>query len=131
MGVSVVLMNSVTLTSGVKASSSLLLSGNSLTLDFLLVTSAGPSTVTYYLEFSEDNKVWYREVAEEDASKGVVLMPKVVRTFSDNNSTNLADGTHLVSCQFTRRAQFARVQAAVAVGACKMSLSAPFGQLGV
>jgi len=129
--VSVALMKSVTLTSGVKASQPLMLVGGVLTLDFMLVTTSGPSTVTFYLEFSEDNKTWYREVAEEDAGKGVVQMPKVVRTITDNNSTTLADGTHLVSCQFTRQAQFARVQAAVAVGACVMSLSAPFGTLAV
>lgn len=129
--VSVALMKSVTLTSGVKASQVLTIAGGVLTLNFKLVTSAGPSTVTYYLEFSDNLTDWYREVAEEDAGKGVVQMPKVVRTITDNNSTTLADGTHFVSCQFTRQAQFARVQAAVAVGACVMSISAPFGTLAV
>lgn len=121
-------MTGVVLGAGYTASQSMLISGGALTLDFSLNCSGGPSTVKFYLEFSEDNSVWYAEVAEEDAGAGVVSMPKVVRTFADNGGTTIANNpTFNVSCQFTRRAQFARVQMAVTAGACTVtSLKAPF-----
>jgi len=120
-------MNGVTLGGSNTATNALLIVGDTVTLDFLLVTSAGPTAVQFFLEFSEDNVNWFREVAEEDGGKGVVSMPKVLRTFADNNGTNLADGTHLVSCQFTRRAQLVRLQMSVGAGACVATVTAPFG----
>ena len=122
-------MSSVVLAAGNTPSKGLLLVGDTLTLNFKLVCTGGPSTVTMFLEFSEDNTNWFQEVAEEDAGKGVVSMPKVVRTFADNNGTTIADGTFSVSGQFKRRAQFARVQMAVTAGNCTATVTAPYGQL--
>lgn len=122
-------MNSVTLAAGYKPSKGLMLSGDTLTLNFLMACSGGPSTVTFFLEFSEDATTWFAEVAEEDAGKGVVSMPKVIRTLTDNNSTAIADNAAFaVSCQFKRRMLMARVQMAVSAGACVVtSLTAPYG----
>jgi hypothetical protein len=122
-------MNNVALTAGYVASKGLVLSGDTLTLNFLLKCSGGPSTVTYFLEFSEDGVTWYAEVAEEDAGKGVVSMPKVVRTFADNNGTAIADNAAFaVSCQFKRRMLMARVQMAASAGTVLVtSLTAPYG----
>lgn len=124
-------MSAVALGVGNTASKSLMIASDKVTLDFLLNCSAGPSTVTFFLEFSEDNVAWFAEVAEEDAGKGVVSMPKVVRTFADNNSTAIANNTAFaVSCQFTRIAPFVRAQMAASAGTVVVtSLTAPFGTL--
>jgi hypothetical protein len=124
-------MSGVTLGAGNTASKGLLVTSGAVTLDFLLACSGGPSTVTFFLEFSEDNIKWFTEVAEEDGGGGVVLMPKVVRTFADNNGVSIADNpAFAVSCQFTRRAPFVRVQMAVSAGVCVVtSLTAPYGTL--
>jgi len=116
---------------GFTASKGLMIAGDTLTLNFLLACSGGPSTVTFFLEFSEDGKTWFAEVAEEDAGKGVVSMPKVVRTLADNNATNIADNAAFaISCQFKRRMLIARVQMAVSAGAAVVtSLTAPYGTI--
>lgn len=121
-------MNQQPLTGAFTPSKGLLLSGDTLTLDFLLNCSNGPSTVAFFLEFSENGVDWFAEVAEEDAGKGVVAMPKVVRTFADNNSTTIANNAaYAVSCQFTRRAAFARVQIAASAGTVVATITAPIG----
>jgi hypothetical protein len=122
-------MTGVVLGAGNTASSALVIVGDTLTLDFDLNCSGGPTTVTFFLEFSEDNATWFAEVAEEDAGKGVVSMPKVVRTFADNNGTAIANNASFrASCQFKRRAPLVRVQMAVTAGACTVSsLTAPYG----
>lgn len=122
-------MTGVTLGAGYTPSRTLMISGGIVTLDFLLACSGGPSTVTFFLEYSENGVDWFAEVAEEDGSKGVVLMPKVIRTFADNNSTAIANNAvFAVSCQFKRLAQLARVQMAVSAGACIVTrLTSPFG----
>lgn len=121
-------MQQATLSASYTASRTLLIAGGAMTLDFLLNCSAGPSTVTFFLEFSEDGINWFAEVAEEDAGKGIVAMPKVVRTFADNNSTAIANNTAFaVSCQFKRRAQFGRVQIAASAGTVLATITAPFG----
>lgn len=128
---SVSLLSGVVLGAGNTASKGLLIDGDKVTLDFLLNCSAGPSTVTFFLEFSEDNVNWFAEVAEEDAGKGVVSMPKVLRTFADNNSTAIANNAAFaVSCQFTRLAPIVRVQIAASAGTVVLTnLTAPFGSL--
>lgn len=120
-------MQQVTLGASPTPSRALLIAGGAVTLDFL-INVTGPATITFFLEFSENATDWFAEVAEEDAGKGVVAMPKVVRTFADNNSTAVAtNAAFAVSCQFTRQAPFVRVQAAVSAGAAIMTLTAPFG----
>lgn len=124
-------MQKVTLGASPTPSRALLITGGVLTLDFLIAVT-GPATITFFLEFSENATAtsgdWSAEVAEENAGKGVVLMPKVVRTFADNNSTAVAtNAAFAVSCQFTRQAPFARVQAAVSAGTAVMTLTTPFG----
>lgn len=122
-------MTGVTLGAGYTPSRTLMISGGKVTLDFLLACSGGPSTVTFFLEYSENGVDWFAEVAEEDAGKGVVSMPKVIRTFADNNGTTIANNAAFaVTCQFKRLAQLVRVQMAVSAGACVVTrLTAPFG----
>ena len=119
-----------TLTTGTTSSLALMLVDGELEIDFDLNCSAGPSTVTYFIEYSEDLITWYAEVAEEDAGKGVISMPKVVRTLADENSTTIADNPSFrASCQFKRQAPFARVQMSAAAGTVVVnSIVAPFGQ---
>jgi hypothetical protein len=124
-------MQQVTLGASPTASRALLINDQAVTLDFSIAVT-GPATITFFLEFSENATAtsgdWFAEVAEEDAGKGVVSMPKVVRTFADNNSTAVATNAAFnVSCQFTRQAPFVRVQMAVSAGAAVVNLTAPFG----
>jgi len=99
-----------------------------LTLDCALVTSGGPTTVQWYVEFADTpTGPWFRETTQEDAGKGQVLMPAVVRTFADNNSTNLADGTHNLDVQLPLQQRLARLQLAVGSGVAKVKITAPFG----
>jgi hypothetical protein len=114
--VSVVIFNG-TLVAGFVATRYVLLPADKLTLAFHLVTSGGPSTVRWFPEYSDDLATWSREVAEEDAAGGVVLMPKTIRTFADNAGTQLADGTHDLSVQLIRQGKFARLQMQVSAGA--------------
>lgn len=110
-------MRGIPLATGYSTSAAVLIVDEALEIDFDLSCSAGPSTVSYFIEYSEDLVTWFAEVAEEDAGKGVVLMPKTVRTFADNNSTSVANNTGFkVSCQFTRPHLFARIQIAAAAG---------------
>lgn len=120
---SVTLVNG-TLTGSFVASKYVLLPSDKLTLAFHLVTSGGPSAVQWFPEFSDDLVSWFREVAEEDAAGGVVLMPKTIRTFADNAGTQLADGTHDLSVQLIRQGKFARLQMAVTAGAATALVTA-------
>ena len=118
------------LTGSFVASNYTIISAEKLTLDFDFTTTGGPSTIQWYLEFASDpiNGPWRREVAEEDAAGGAVLMPLVIRTFADNAGTNLADGTYGISTQFQRQESFARVQAKITAGACAgFVITDPYG----
>ncbi len=108
------------LTGAFVASGYTIITGGILTLDFDFTTTGGPSTIDWYLEFSSDpiNGPWRREVAEEDAGQGAVLMPLVIRKFADNAGTQLTDGTYGISTQFRRQEAFARVQSRITAGAC-------------
>jgi hypothetical protein len=114
---SLILMRGQALTTGTTSSLALMLVDDELEIDFDLNCSGGPSIVTYYIEYSEDLVVWFREVAEENAGKGVVLMPAALRTLADSGSAVIANNTSFrASCQFTRQAQFARIQMSAATG---------------
>lgn len=133
MADTLVLFNAA-LTAGFVSSNPFLMQGERVTIDFDIVSSAGPTAVEWYLEFADGSENplgssarWRREVAEEDAAGGIVSMPKVVRTFKENGGANLADGTHRVSCQFQRSAQFCRFQIRASAGAAVVRASAPFG----
>ncbi len=118
------------LSSSYRATQWLAISSREITLDFELACSGGPSTVEYYLEFSNDpSGPAYREIAQEDAGGGVVLMPVVVRTFADNNGTNLADGTHFFDTEYVRRHRLVRVQIRATAGTVRAKVTAPFGLL--
>ncbi len=98
------------------------------TVDFVIVASSGPSTVQCYCEFAEAPAgPWFREIAQEDAGAGVVLMPEVVRTFAVSGGSNLPDGTYNLDAQFIRRHKLVRLQLAVPTGAATMKVTAPFG----
>lgn len=118
-----------TLTGSFQPSGYVLIAGNRLTLDWDIDASGGPTTLQWYMEFASDpiTGPWRREIAEEDAGKGVVSMPEVVRTFANNNGTTLADGSYGYSLQFTRQEAFARVQACVTAGAATVVVSCPTG----
>ena len=121
-------MLKATLTGSFQPSAPVLLVANQLTLDWDITASSGPTTLEWYLEFASDPAgPWRREVAEEDAGKGVVSMPEVVRTFANNNGTALADGSYGYEMQFVRQAALARVQVAVAAGAAVVTVSSPTG----
>ena len=107
-----------------------------MSLQWTLVTTGGPTTVNYYLEFTDENpndsaSAWFREVDEADNGTGTVKMSKVVRTFAENGGASLADGTHQLSCQFVRQAQFVRLQVSVSAGAAVVTIDAPFGSIPV
>ena len=114
----------LTLTGSFVPSRYVLIPAEKLTLAFHLVTSGGPSTVSWFPEFSDDLTTWFREVAEEDAAGGIVLMPKTIRTFADNAGTQLADGTHDLSVQLVRQGKFARLQMLVSAGAATAEVTA-------
>lgn len=120
---SVVIVNR-TLTGSFVPSTYVLLPSDKLTLNFHLDTSGGPSTVNWYPEYSDDLLTWSREVAEEDAAGGVVLMPKTIRTFADNAGTQLADGAHDLNVQLVRQGKFARLQMRVSAGAATAVVTA-------
>lgn len=119
-------MTGVTLTAGYQASNPFMVADLTAVIHAKLVVSSSPAAVTWYLEYSDDLVDWFREVAEEDAGGGAVLMPIVIRTFADNAGTTLAVGTSNLAAQLTRQARFIRVQIASA-GAVVATLVAPFG----
>lgn len=126
------LLKNKTLTGNFVPSQALFMSSTDLTLFWTLVTSGGPSTVEFYLEFSDDPtnaSNWFQEVDEQDTGVGVVKMSKAIRTFYENAGAALADGTHRLCTQFVRRAQFARIQSRVTAGAAVANIVAPFGSL--
>jgi hypothetical protein len=108
------------LTGSFVASGYTILTAGVLTLDFDFTVANGPSTIEWYLEFASDpiNGPWRREVAEEDATGGLVTMPLVVRHFADNAGTDLTDGTYHLSTQFRRQEAFARIQSRITAGDC-------------
>ena len=113
-------------------SAQLMLSAGRLTLDFFVVASNGPTTLQYFLEFSDDGTNFFAETAEEDAGQGVVLMPLVLRTLADNASTAIANNTAFkASCQFVRQHKIARVQMKVTAGAANVTLTSLFGTIPV
>lgn len=121
------------LTGSFKPSTPFLIVAGEFALDWKIVASSGPTTLEWYLEFGPSNQAtgpWHQETAEEDNSKGVVLMPAVVRTFANNNSTTLSDGTWYFDTEFKRKAQFARVQMRVSAGAARVELVTPTGFKG-
>jgi hypothetical protein len=116
------------LSSGYRPTKAVLISATEFTVDFELVISGSTATVQYYLEFGEDpdpNAKWYREIAEEDAGGGVVLMPVVIRSLAANAGGNLPVGTHLLDAEFKRRHRFVRLQLSSA-GTVACTVTAPF-----
>jgi hypothetical protein len=126
-----------TLTGSFQPSRGLLVANDALVLTFLVVASGGTAAnVSFYLEFTDGDPndratQWFREVDEQDAGSGVIAMSQAVRAFQLNNGGNLPAGTYGFSTQFTRLAQFARVQIRVAAGAATVQIRAPFGSLPV
>lgn len=119
---------SKSLSSSFQASSPFVITSGEFALDFEIVVGTGPAQVQWYLEFSSSpSGNWYREVAEEDASKGVVSMPAVVRTFADNNATTLPVGTWRFDTEFRRKQQLCRVQMKIAAGAARAKIDVPIG----
>lgn len=113
-------------TSGTYAASTpILLDDNAFPLFFDLVTSNGPTTINFYLEFSFDFAKWFREVDEQDIGSGVVKQSLVVRTLYPNGATTgLADGAYQLTAQFGRRAPYGRVQLNVSAGQARIILTA-------
>lgn len=99
------------------------------------ISAPGPVKVEWYAEFSDgvatgppSSWTWRREVAEEDTGNGVVNMPKVVRTFQDNNgTTGLPVGTHNLDVDLVRRGPVCRIQMRVVAGGAAARVSTPFG----
>lgn len=126
--VAAILYNS-TLTNAFQPSAFVMLTAGRLTLDFdIIVPSGSAATIRWYLEFAAGpNGPWRREVAEEDAAGGVVLMPAVVRTFATNAGTTLATGSYSFSTQFTRQEALARVQIEDTTSTSTVVISSPDG----
>lgn len=112
-------------------SAALTLVAEQLTLFWTLVTTGGPTTVVWFVEFSDDLDDWFQEVDEQDIGSGNVKMSVALRTFQENGGAGLADGTHTLSTQLVRRAQFARVQVKVTAGAAKATVVAPTGEVPI
>lgn len=105
-----------------------------LSLTWQLTTSGGPTLLTWFLQYTDDptgaSPVISQEVDEQDTGKGVVSMAKVTRTFNENNATTgLSDGSHVLSTQFTRQPQYARVAMLASAGAAVVKLTASSGNL--
>jgi len=116
------------LTNAFKPSKWIAIVSREFTFDFDLVAAGGPSTVQYYLEFANiPGGPAYREIAQEDTGSGVVQMPIVIRTFTDNNGTNLADGTYHFDTEYVRRHRLVRVQIQATAGTVRAKITAPFG----
>ncbi len=128
MGIGVNLLPGVTLATGITTTYAALIYDEKFKIEFDLTCSGGPSTVNYYLEYSDDLINWYQEVDEIDAGKGVVSMAKVLRTLADNGSTTIADNAHFrASVDFIRRGPFVRLQIAASAGTVVVnSIQAPF-----
>lgn len=126
---SLILMQGVALTTGTTSSLALMLVSEQLEIDFDLTCIGGPSKVEYFIEYSEDLITWFAEVADEDVGRGVTFMPKAVRTLADNNSSAIADNPHFrATCQFVRKAPFARIQMTASQGTVVVNtVTAPFG----
>lgn len=126
---SLILMQGVALTTGTTSSLALMLVSEQLEIDFDLTCIGGPSKVEYFIEYSEDLITWFAEVADEDVGRGVTLMPKAVRTLADNSSSAIADNPHFrATCQFVRKAPFARIQMTASQGTVVVNkITAPFG----
>lgn len=111
------------------------LTADQLTLAFHLVTTGGPTAVDFYIEFTDDPTpkvpIWSREVDEQDTGNGAVTMSKVIRTFQEEGGAKLADGTHDLSCQFSRQAPFARLQIRVSAGAASALITSSSGEIPV
>jgi hypothetical protein len=109
------------------------LAGDALSLLWLITTTGMTSAeIEFYLEFTDGNPNdpsadWFREVDEVDSGNGTVAMAAVIRTFQVNGGGNLPAGVYKLSTQFTRRAQFARIQLRIAAGAATATITAPFG----
>lgn len=126
---SVVIFKQKVLNGTFRPSQPLLLTSGEMTLFWSVVASAGPTTLQFYLEFSDDQVTWFQEVDEQDTGSGVVKMSKAIRTFYENGGAALANGTHKLSTQFVRKAPFARVQARVTAGAAQINVTAPAGSI--
>jgi hypothetical protein len=126
---SLILMQGVALTTGTTSSLAIMLVSEQLQIDFDLTCVGGPSKVEYFIEYSEDLITWFAEVADEDVGRGVTFMPKAVRTLADNNSSAIADNPHFrATCQFVRKAPFARIQMTASQGTVVVNtVMAPFG----
>lgn len=138
---SVTLLSSTPLTTSFQPSAALLVSGETVVLDFtVVVANTGAALlgrIEWYLEFTSGDPLssttrWFREVAEEDAGDGDVKMPKVIRRFTEQGGTNLAVGNHYFNVQFVRKHLFVRVQirqAATFADACTARIDSDFGDL--
>lgn len=115
------------LTTGYVMSQPLAIDSDDLTLFFTMVLSGGPTTVDFFLEYTDENpndsaSTWYQEVDEVDNGTGGVTHNIVTRTFGA-----LADGSYNLALQFTRRAQYARIQIKADVAGGLATIIAPFG----
>lgn len=117
------------LTGSFASSAILMLSGQELTLFWTLVTSGGPTSVEFYLEFGDNITSWYQETDEQDTGVGVVKMSKAIRTFYENGGAGLGNGTHYLSNQFTRRTPFARIWTRVVAGVASATILSPSGEI--
>jgi hypothetical protein len=129
-----VLLFNGTLGAGFKPSSWLQIAAEEITLAFHLVTSGGPTTINWFLEFTDDptgTPIASREVDEQDTGNGVVTMSKVLRTFKENGGAALADGVHDLSTQFTRQTPYVRLQIQVTAGVAAAKITSSTGSLPV
>jgi hypothetical protein len=122
------LCNNLLLTTTFQATSPFAIAGEHIVLDWRIVVAnlvtapATPASVLWYPEFcSEDPNAagteWFRETAEEDIGNGDVRMPKTVRRWTENgDDLPLAEATHRLDAQFSRKHNYCRLQMAIAAG---------------
>jgi hypothetical protein len=136
------LVNNLLLTNVFQASQPFEIVGEHIVLDMSVVVAnvAAPGTparVEWYPEFTSADPnaagtVWYQETTEEDIGNGDVRMNKAVRRFSEHGADlPLAEGTHRLDQQFSRKHDYCRLQMRVSVGsadACRLGVIVVVGR---
>ncbi len=129
----IVLLKNAPLTGSFRPSKWLAIQNKEFTLDFQLAITGGAATVEYYLEFTSNptntSAPVFRELAQEDAGNGEVLMPAVVRTFAVAGGSDLPIGNYAFDTEYVRRHRAVRVQIRVTGdgAVARATITAPFG----
>lgn len=115
-----------------KASKALALQGERFSLDFSFAVDVGvDAKIEFYLEFSEDNVTWFREMTQQVQANGSVKYIDSTASLRYAADADWPDGASYTRClQFQRAHLLARVQLRATAGVVSsMIVRAPFGIL--